>query len=91
MITPLKARSALIEEWIRDTTNTGSHLYDANWIGEVTSKNLKKSEDGRRFNCDKQGHLKRDFRLGVPRNFSRTLQPPRICRRYDKCRHWTSE
>ena len=41
MITPLKARSALIEEWIRDTTNTGSHLYDANWIGEVTSKNLK--------------------------------------------------
>jgi hypothetical protein len=65
MITPLKARSALIEEWIRDTTNTGSHLYDANWIGEVTSKNLKKSEDGRRFNCDKQGHLKRDFTIAL--------------------------
>lgn len=33
------------------------------WTGEVTSKNIKNTEDVRCFNCDKQGHLKRDFTI----------------------------
>lgn len=41
-----------------NTTNIGSHAYDDTWIGEVISKNVKKTQKVRYFNWGKQGHLK---------------------------------
>lgn len=35
---PLMAKSALIDEWIRKTTDIGSHTYNVTLIGEVISK-----------------------------------------------------
>lgn len=42
----LNTRSAVIEKSIRVGTDTGYHIYDANYT-EVTSKNLKNSQDDR--------------------------------------------
>ena len=44
VIRALKARSAPIEKWIRNTADIGSHDYDSTWIGELTSKNFKKNQ-----------------------------------------------
>ena len=38
-----------------------------------------------------QGHLKRDCRRGLPRDFSRNSELSRIYRKYDKGSHWTNE
>lgn len=38
-IRPLMAKSALIDECIRNTTDIGSHIYDVTLIREVISKN----------------------------------------------------
>jgi hypothetical protein len=46
----------------------GSHIYDGTLIEVVISKSFKKNQNVRFFNCDKQGHLKRDCRQGIPRN-----------------------
>ena len=43
------------------------HAYDAA-MTEAISKNFKKNQSVISFNCDKQGHLKRDCRQDVPRN-----------------------
>ena len=43
VIRALKTRSAPIEEWIKDTADLGSHVYDANIIGEVISKSHLRS------------------------------------------------
>lgn len=48
---PLKARSAPIDEWIRDMADTGSEAYDATLIRETISKHFKKNENVRCFNC----------------------------------------
>lgn len=42
---PLMAKSALIDEWIRKTTDIGSHIYKVILIGELISKKFfKKSK-----------------------------------------------
>lgn len=46
VIRPLKARSAPIDEWIKNTADIESYVYDDSQIGEVTSKilrNIKRS------------------------------------------------
>lgn len=48
VIRHLKARSAPIDEYIRDTADIGSHLYSDNMI-EVISKGIKKNQNGRYF------------------------------------------
>lgn len=80
VIRPFKARSARIDEWIKDPASVGSHVYSANLTGEVISKNLKKNQNGRCSNYGKQDHLKRDCRQGIPRDFSRRPQPSGICK-----------
>ena len=44
MIRFLKARSAPIDEWIRNTTDVGSYNSDVNLI-EMISKNFKKNQN----------------------------------------------
>lgn len=74
----LNTRSAVIEESLRVGTDTRYHSYDANY-SEVTSKNLKNSLDDRYFNCDKQGHLKREFTITLYYNLkSGTVIPPQV-------------
>lgn len=34
------AKSALIDEWIKKTTDIGSHTYDVTLIGKVISKKI---------------------------------------------------
>lgn len=43
VIRHLETRSSPAEEWIRNTTNVGSHVYDFILIGEVISQQFKKS------------------------------------------------
>lgn len=50
---------------IRNIGDTRAHIYDATLIGEVIPKSLKDNQNGRSFNCEKQGHLKRDWREGI--------------------------
>lgn len=57
-----KARWALIKEPIRDSTDTGSHIYDANWV-EVTSKNSNKLEVTGILIAIIKAYLKRDLLL----------------------------
>ena len=64
----LKARSAPLEEWIRDTFNTESHDHDEAWIGQVISRDMQKNLNLNCFNFSKHGHLKRDCKQGIPRN-----------------------
>lgn len=66
VIRPLKARSAPIDEWIRNTADVGSYVYDATLTGEIVSKSFKKNKNVRCFNCGEQDHLKRDCRQGIP-------------------------
>ncbi|MGE9575014.1 zinc finger CCHC domain-containing protein, partial [Escherichia coli] len=37
---------------------------DDTWIREEISRGLKKSQNGKCFNCGRQGHLKRDCKQG---------------------------
>ena len=62
-------KSASIDGWIRNMVDFESHIHDDTWIGEMICKKFKKNQNVRCFNCDKQGHLKRDCRQGVSRNF----------------------
>ena len=63
----LKARPAPLVEWIWDTINIEFHEDDDAWIGEVISRGLRKNWNVQCYTCDKQSHLKRDCRQGVPR------------------------
>lgn len=61
MIRLRKARSASVDEWIRNMANIRSHIYNATLKREVISKGFKKKKF-RCFSCGKKGHLKRDCR-----------------------------
>lgn len=52
VIGPLKARSPAIDEWIRRMADIGSHSYDAALIGEIISRNFKRNQNVRCFNCN---------------------------------------
>ena len=56
-----------MEEWIQDTTNVESYDHNNKWIGEVIFRSLKKNQNVK-YNCGKQGHLKRDCKQNVPSN-----------------------
>ena len=78
----------------------GSHAYVASAI-EVTSKGIKKSQNGRCFSCGKQGHLTwivgkaflatMVFGFFFLINSKRNLLPFRICRRCGKGWHWSND
>ena len=95
VLRPLKARSAPIEDWIRETMNVD--LYDDNLIGEFISRETRTSPNVRCFNCGMPGHIKRDCKQGISRNiFTRNIPnrmplPSGLCRRCGKGRHWTNE
>lgn len=57
-----KARWALIKESIRDSTDTGSHIYDANWV-EVMSKNSNQLKVTGILIAIIKAYLKRDLLL----------------------------
>ena len=38
------------------------------WVGEAISKEMRRHQNAKCFNCGRIGHLKRDCRQGVPRN-----------------------
>ena len=96
ILRPLKARSAPIEDWIRETLNVD--LYDDNLVGQLISREPRSSSNVRCFNCGMPGHIKRNCKQGIPRNntFARNNPnrmplPSGLCRRCGKGRHWTSE
>lgn len=96
IIRTLKARSALIEEWMWHIVNIECDNHDDDWVGQVIFRALKKKPNVRYINCGKQGYLKRECRQGIPRNIvssntNRMLLPPGVCRRYGKGWHWTNE
>ena len=98
VIRPLKARWTPLEEWVWDTIDIESRDHNDVWIGEVISRGLKKNRYVECFNCNKQGHLKRDCKQGVPRNNAfpknnpnRMPLPFGVCRTCDKGRHWMNE
>lgn len=68
VIRPLKARSAPIAEWIRNTADIGSHTSDETSIEEIIAKGLRKRQTVKCLGCGKQGHFKRDCRQSVTRN-----------------------
>ena len=39
---PLKAQGARIDEWIRETTGTDSQDFNANIIGQIVARNIRK-------------------------------------------------
>lgn len=65
VIRPLRAGSVPLDEWFRNTADTGSHAYGAALI-EVISKNINKNQNVRCFTCGKQSHLERDWRQDIP-------------------------
>jgi hypothetical protein len=48
-IRSLKTCGATVDEWIRETTDIGSHEYDANIIGQIIARNIR-NQNARRFN-----------------------------------------
>lgn len=64
VIRPLKAKSAPIDEWIKDRADIVSHIYD----GTITEYVISKSSNIRCYNCGNQGHWKRYCRQDIPRN-----------------------
>ena len=62
-----------MDEWIRTTADIDCNNYV---IGQGKASNLR-YQNAHCFDCGKQGYLKCDFRLNVPRDFSR--RPPRAC------------
>ena len=97
ILRPLKARSAPIEDWIRETINVD--LYDNdNLIGEFISRGTRTSPNVRCFNYGMPGHIKRNCKYSIPKsnifdrnNPNRTPLPSGLCRTCGKGRHWTNE
>jgi hypothetical protein len=52
----LKARGALIDEWIGAATGIGSQEYDVNIIGQLVARSLR-NQNSRCFNCGELGHF----------------------------------
>jgi len=98
VIRPLKARSAPIDEWIRNTADIGSHVYDATLIGEEISKTIKKIPNDRCFNCGKpqfwEGTVGKAFLeifFFLKDNPKRRPQPSQVYRSCVKGQNWTNE
>jgi hypothetical protein len=48
----LEESTAPIDEWIRNTTDIGSHSFDVTLIGEAISKGFDKIQTVKCLNCD---------------------------------------
>ena len=57
---PLRARSALIDEWIRYKTDVVSGSPDMTVIGEAATRYLEMTQDFKYFNYGEWGHLRND-------------------------------
>ena len=68
ILRPLKARSAPIEDWIRETINVNLYDNDDNLVGELLSRGRGTSPNIRCFHCGMPGHIKRDCKQGISRN-----------------------
>lgn len=60
VISPLMKRSASIDDWIQNTADTATHIYDAALIVKIIYRSFKKNQNVICMNCGKQGHLKRE-------------------------------
>ena len=60
-----------VDEWIRTAADIDSNDYVS---GQAKANNLR-YQNVHCFDCGRQGHLKSDCRLRVPRDFSRKSQP----------------
>ena len=46
-------------------------LFDYNtkaWVGETISKDMRRYQNAKCFNCGRKGYLRRDFKKRVPRH-----------------------
>ena len=67
IIGPLKSTSAPMNEWIQHMMTVGTFGYnDESWVEEAISKAMRRHQTAKCFNCGKLGHLKRDYRQGIP-------------------------
>ena len=58
-----------MDEWILNTMNI--ETFECNtesWVGEAISKGMSRHQNSTCLNCGKIGHLRRDYRQGIPRN-----------------------
>lgn len=89
-------QGALSEEWVKATADIGSTHYNNNVVGYSIAKGLK-FQNTRCFNCGKLGQLRKDCYHSVTKkdtsledNSNRKPQPPGICKRCGKVKHWIS-
>ena len=79
--------------------NTESFKYKTEfWVGEAISKGMRRHQNANCFNCGWIGHLRKNYRQGIPRNNisswngkNRRIQPSGICRQCGKGQHWINE
>ena len=65
----LKVRSAPMNEWILHTINVETFDYSTEaWVGEAIFNGMRRHQNTKCFNCDRTGHLRRDYRQGISRN-----------------------
>ncbi|XP_052576061.1 limb region 1 protein homolog isoform X1 [Peromyscus californicus insignis] len=100
ILTPLKIRSAPLEEWIQYINGVESRNYSNEaWIGETNPRGERRPRVTKCFKCGTPGHISKNCMWGTPRSntpFRNTLNrrpqpPPGLCRRCGKGRYWTSE
>ena len=81
-----------MDEWILHTANVESFDYNTEaWVEEAISKGMKRHPNAKCFNCGRIGHLRRDYRQGIPINNvpsgndkNRRSQSSGLCRRCGK-------
>nr|XP_021486637.1 E3 ubiquitin-protein ligase RNF135 isoform X1 [Meriones unguiculatus] len=94
-IRPLKEQEAPLEEYVRATAHIGPAEYDAIVIGEAIAKALR-YQNTKCFNCGQLGHIRKDCLVtlsntSLENNQNRMPQPPGVCRRCGKGKHWIDE
>ena len=82
-------------EWVLHTMNVETLDYGIEtWVGEAISNGKRRHQNTKCFNCGGMGHLRRDYKQGIPRkNVSSgngknmKTHPSGICRMCGKGQH----